>query len=125
MNVYLGGVLHRVVAALAKRRRTGRAERRTGPAALGTGGREDSDLVMVVMIKILVVMMVMIVMIVMMERMVMLIRGRTLTRASPSCSRRRSSRPCRPATLARFATLQCIGKICHFGARCKNKWKTF
>ena len=107
------------MAALAKMRRTGRAERRTGPAALGTGGREDSDLVMV-MIEILVVM---IVTMVMMERMVMLIRGRTLTRASPSCSRRRSSRPCRPATLARFATLQCIGKICHFGARCKNKWE--
>ena len=60
------------MAALAKRRRTGRAERRTGPAALGTGGREDSDLVMVVMIKILVVMMVRMVM---METMVMLIRG--------------------------------------------------
>ena len=71
LNVYLGGVLHRVVAALAKRRRTGRAERRTGPAALGTGGREDSDLVMV-MIEILVVM---IVTMVMMERMVMLIQG--------------------------------------------------
>ena len=73
LSVYLGGVLHRVVAALAKRRRTGRAERRTGPAALGTGGREDSDLVMV-MIEILVVMMVMIVTMVMMETMVMLIR---------------------------------------------------
>ena len=54
------------------------AERRTGVhrpserglAALGTGGREDSDLVMV-MIEILVVMIVTMVM----ERMVMLIRG--------------------------------------------------
>ena len=75
-------VVHRVVETVAKRKMMV-AERRTGVhhlserglAALGTGGREDSDLVMVVMIKILVVMMVMIVTMVMMERMVMLIRG--------------------------------------------------
>jgi hypothetical protein len=44
------------------------------------------------MMKILVVMVVMMVML--MELGV----GRTLTRASPSCSRRRSSKRCRPAT---------------------------
>jgi len=33
---------HRVVAAVAKRKIMV-DERRTGPAALGTGGREDSD----------------------------------------------------------------------------------
>ena len=109
MNLYLReGFFHSVVerqdiekrlgekvAEMAEMADTKMAEmegRRSDPAALGAGGREDSDLV---------VNMMMVMMMSMMDQvmMMMIMILRTLTRASPSCSRRRSSRLCTPVIL--------------------------
>ena len=58
LNVYLRGVVHRVLAKRMKMEITV-GGRKSEPDALGTGGREDSDLLKIMMMEMRVVRMVM------------------------------------------------------------------